>query len=238
MKYRETDLCNELIQMAEEAGWTCYPETCNFDIVLVRDGIQIGVEAKLRLNMEVVAQALKRCGSFRVPRSPHFRAVLVPWGKAGFQNILVPLRILCLVGAPREKQLFRRRSWRNNVLFCNEILEEYKGFLWTAGDRLVLPEFIPKVAAGVPSPIKLTPWKVKMLRVIAETLNTGYITTKQAKKDFGVDLRIAINLGWFTHNGCIGRSYRYELNDEATDRPDQQHPEVFEQILKGPQTDV
>jgi hypothetical protein len=40
-------------------GWTIYPETSGWDLLLVRgDGVQIGIEAKLALNPLVVSQAL------------------------------------------------------------------------------------------------------------------------------------------------------------------------------------
>ena len=44
-----------------EAKWTSYPETEGWDLLLVReDGLQLGIEAKLALNLEVLVQALGR----------------------------------------------------------------------------------------------------------------------------------------------------------------------------------
>lgn len=49
-KISETELCAKFIAIANDCGWTAYPEFADFDIVLVRDGLQIGVHAKLRFN--------------------------------------------------------------------------------------------------------------------------------------------------------------------------------------------
>lgn len=49
---KESELCDLYIRdFNNVSGWTCYPETAGFDILVVhQDGRQIGVEAKLSLN--------------------------------------------------------------------------------------------------------------------------------------------------------------------------------------------
>ena len=58
---READLCADFISIVDKTGdWICYPETAGFDILLQRkaDDVQIGVEAKLKLNAKVIARML------------------------------------------------------------------------------------------------------------------------------------------------------------------------------------
>lgn len=78
---REVDLCAEFIK-ALPPGWTSYAECCGHDILLVRhaDGLQIGVQAKLRLGLEVVCQAMEKGYSYTV-NGPDCRAILVPAGE-------------------------------------------------------------------------------------------------------------------------------------------------------------
>ncbi|QAU22568.1 hypothetical protein EO087_00090 [Dyella sp. M7H15-1] len=57
----EASLCDIFIRdMRAMGGWTIYPETADFGILLVRDatGHQLGVEAKLQLNAKVASQIL------------------------------------------------------------------------------------------------------------------------------------------------------------------------------------
>jgi hypothetical protein len=54
----EKRLCDNLISEAEKRNFIAYPEQGNWDIVLVRNKIQIGVQAKLRPNLKVLAQTL------------------------------------------------------------------------------------------------------------------------------------------------------------------------------------
>ncbi len=81
---KESDLCAAFTQaVARDLDWTAFNETAGFDILLVRkDGIQIGIEAKLKLNAKVVTQALPRwLGVEYGAIGPHYRAVLVPVGE-------------------------------------------------------------------------------------------------------------------------------------------------------------
>jgi hypothetical protein len=60
--------------------WTVYAETAGFDLLLVQDvtGVQVGIEAKLTLNLKVLEQALpSRYDGFHRPSvGPDYRAVL------------------------------------------------------------------------------------------------------------------------------------------------------------------
>lgn len=82
----EAQLCRVFISHLPE-GWTAYPETEGFDILLVRavDGAQVGVEAKMTLNAKVLLQAIENIyhNEHWSGGNPDFRAVLVPDGAAG-----------------------------------------------------------------------------------------------------------------------------------------------------------
>ncbi|MCF5955038.1 type IV toxin-antitoxin system AbiEi family antitoxin domain-containing protein, partial [Xanthomonas perforans] len=52
-------------------------------------------------------------------------------------------------------------------------------FDWNPAKRCDVPEHVPDVPAGVPAPVRWTPWKAGALRVLALLKTQGYITTKQ-----------------------------------------------------------
>lgn len=58
----EAALCAAFIAAIDKRAWTPYAETAGWDILLVRkvDGFQIGVQAKLVFNLDVVNQAIDR----------------------------------------------------------------------------------------------------------------------------------------------------------------------------------
>lgn len=111
----EAALCAAFISALPE-GWTAYPETAGFDILLVRlaDGAQIGVEAKMTLNAKVLLQAVEGIysGHGSEFNGPDFRAALVPEGAAGFELSAIASKlgvvvIECRDQAAREQHIAR-----------------------------------------------------------------------------------------------------------------------------------
>lgn len=163
----EADLCSGFIKWAETRGWKCYPETGGFDIVVVApDGRQIGVEAKLRLNAKVILQCAERYHD----QGPDYRAVLVP-KISDLAEVCRILGITVLRPAsypkgefspdlpPLDTQWWHDRGWFENL----------------PSRRLTLPEYVPDVQAGVKSPLQLTTWKIKMIR-LSIILDRGPVT--------------------------------------------------------------
>ena len=77
----EAALCAQFIELIDKRIWTPYAETQGWDILLVRrvDGFQIGIQAKLSLNIDVIAQAIESSGHWSATAAgPDCRAVLVP----------------------------------------------------------------------------------------------------------------------------------------------------------------
>ncbi len=86
----EADLCDAFISWALKQGWTSYAETGGFDILLVKDGTQVAVEAKLKFNTTVLGQILPSRYGHDLEHGPDFRAVLVPLAAAGGEEIPNP----------------------------------------------------------------------------------------------------------------------------------------------------
>ena len=199
----EAALCQAFI-LSLPAEWVAYPETAGWDILLVHrsGGWQIGIEAKLSLNAKVLAQAIK---GDRFGIGPDFRAVLV--GKIVAENATLAAALGLTVIAPRGMR--PQHEWEFHKAKRGPYLPEFApelprseqldriGEWWSTWDREAwfdrfpscretLPEYVPEVAAGVPSPIVLSDWKIKAMRVCVWVERQGSITRAQFRA-LGID---------------------------------------------------
>lgn len=185
----ESDLCAAFIK-ALPAGWTAYPETAGWDILLVRgaDGFQIGIQAKLRLNAIVVTQAID--GYYGRTKGPDVRAVLVPdAGSGGLAQICKWLGIV-VITVRREQP-----SWADKVYTYvfpelpklasrNQWTATYQGRDWPETgyiERETLPEYVPDVAAGAAAPTQLTAWKIGAIKLAILLQRQGFLTRADFK---------------------------------------------------------
>jgi hypothetical protein len=186
----ETELCALFIsEFNTLKGWTCYPEAAGFDILCVHeDGRQIGVEAKLTLNAKVAEQILPtdRDDLWGAP-GPDHRIVIVSKiteASAGIARMLdlLGVKVLC----PRVKKTAKGQSYtfdsfndlreaRTRKTQLNRICLQD----WNPARRCRVPVIAEDAPAGVPCPVRLTPWKESAIKVIALMRKQGFITVKQ-----------------------------------------------------------
>lgn len=223
----EAELCARFLGAIGD-GWTPYPETEGWDILLVRksDGLQIGIEAKLRLNAAVIAQALEDGFSYVATRpGPDCRAVLVPHDDAGAYD-----RIAAYIGFTIIR-VFGTKQASSDVFFRPPLPKEVGH--WHNSDwyecapakRHALPEYVPDVAAGAPAPLQLTRWKIAAIK-IAVTLEQRGFVTRHDFKHIGLDHRrwIAAESGWLKVSDG-----RYLAGDGLPNFK-LQHPRVYAEI--------
>ena len=174
-------------------------------MVLVReaDGFQIGVEAKLKLNTLVVSQALKgHCYTPQQP-GPDCRAILVPAleeGPPGLRHICERLGITVITVS--RDQAYRYRKPEDAPFSFHPHLPEAE-VTWYDSDwfelapdqRIALPEYTSDGKAGTPSPVKLTSWKIKALKICALIETFGYVTRADFKF-LQIDVRLWIDSRW------------------------------------------
>lgn len=188
----EAELCSAFIEQFNAVpGWTCYPETAGFDVLVVHeDGRQIGVEAKLKLNAKVADQILPKDWHYRCESpGPDHRMVIVADITDASQGIC---RMLELLGVVVLMPYMRPRH-RISAL---GVLERFPDFQlmdfmrqgspwrlhmhdWNPSERCAIPCVVPDVPAGVPAPLRLTPWKESAIRVQLQLRRQGWITAKQ-----------------------------------------------------------
>lgn len=178
----------EAVKADRVFNYDIYPETGGFDLLLAqRDtGIQIGIEAKLSLNNKVIAQALGNNTDTYGMSGPDYRAVLVPHG--GVQACLGPICSaigLTILSVSNAYQDSKRPHWRVYKDFPNEMVANnwsLRGWHpWLPIDRVKLPAYIPDVKAGVPSPIVLTEWKIKAIKLMIILERRGYVTRRDMR---------------------------------------------------------
>ena len=171
----EADLCDAFVATAVQAGWQAYPECGNWDILMVRDGIQVGIEAKLRCNLDVVAQAAKAMGKHHVDLAqPHYRGVLVPMASASLTAVCMPLRL----------HRWDHR-WITSVYEPGDLALR-EDYLFESPNRIELPEIAIQSGGGRPSPKLMSKWRVQALRVCMVLERQGYLLRSDII-DHGID---------------------------------------------------
>lgn len=219
----EADLCVAFIAWAKVRGYICYPETSGWDILMVdAEGRQTGVEAKLDLNLKVISQAMKESW-YREGPGPDHRAVLVPETREGVEPILATCGIHLYVPqscAYTTDAGMYGLKWKFDAQYHEPAM-----FDWNPSVRCAIPEFMPDVPCGVPSPRTLSPWKVGALRVLALLELKGWVNRDDIRAS-GNDPR-----RW-----CASDGYLMQLGEgrwgrkSTTPTFDIHHPTVYAEI--------
>lgn len=226
----EAALCSAFVAALDDR-WTPFAETAGWDLLLVRvaDGFQIGVQAKLRLNPFVLAQALDETRYSVTNPGPDCRAVLVPWGEVqvGISYLCAYVGVTVLRMEPphvnRYKPTWSRRF--EPALPEGKNHSDSNWFEQAPTKRCKLPEYVPDVVAGKPSPVQLTEWKICALKIAVLLEKNGHVTRADFRH-IGIDHRRWISPGteWLSAGGVGFVPGRRFPNFRG------QHPVVFEQI--------
>lgn len=228
----EAEMCTKFLTLIGP-DWTAYAETAGWDILLVRkaDGYQIGVQAKLRLNADVLAQAVEGPWDRDRP-GPDFRAALVPYGGAGKLTELAAYCGITVItirsGLHRIAPYFRPELPTRNSSWSQDWFEQ------CPATRHPLPEYIPDVAAGASAPVQLTDWKIKALKVAALLTLTGLVRRADFKA-LNLDIRRWLAGGFWLQSkpGTDLDAAGLPAFVAGPSLPDfaGQHPVVYAQIL-------
>lgn len=217
----EAALCAAFNVWALSEGWTPYPETAGWDVLLVAaDGTQIGVQAKLKFNLKVIAQTLPEFWTqWYDAQGPDFRAVLVPERDGVADSICGALGL----------QLFYDFGARSSFAPGLKRAEHNNGgwHYWNPPKRHPLPEFVPDVAAGVSGPVQLTEWKIKALRIAAVLELRGHVTREDFKR-YGLDHRRWTGPGGWLVAAAIPGQWK---SADGAPLFAADHPVVYPQVL-------
>ncbi len=223
-KQSEADLCTAFRFWCEALGWTVHPEVSDYDLVLTRPHLsiesalrgerplslsglamtpywipgktdQVGVQAKLTANVEVLYQAVRD-----QRRGPAWRLVLVPSASSSFIGLADHLGVMVAVQEVRHelggfaRGRVKRVPADDGFQLCGRAMQV------PVSKQLELPPIVTNLVAGGPSPSALTPWRVKALRLCRVLHAQGYVTRADFKA-VGIDHRRWLDSGWLTPNG-------------------------------------
>jgi len=222
----EADLCRRFLEgVAKEKGWTAYNEHAGWDILLVRreDGFQIGIQAKLKLNLKVIEQTVENFYSSPTSPGPDCRAVLVPDTEGLNESIASHIGITVIRVRP-ESKWFKQSSFEPALPTIKDKGWRDRWHEWCPTVRHKLPEYVPDVLAGKPAPTQLTDWKIKAMKIAILLEKRGHVTRADFKA-IGIDHRRWLKpASWL-----VVEDGRYV----AGNMPDfkGQHPTVYAQIV-------
>jgi hypothetical protein len=210
----EVALCADAIERARKEDWTAHPEACEYDIVLVGHGLVVGVEAKLRQNLEVLRQA---AGRRRHDNTPDYIVVLTS-GHAdrAFSVLCADLRLIHWSICPGYESL-------NTLL---HLLDTAGEECRCDGAPLKLPGYASNSVAGSPAPIRLTDWKLNALRMFAIIEATGVACVADFKR-LRLYPRSWAESGWVQRGAERGT---YVAGPRFNAIPSQ-HPDAYASIL-------
>jgi hypothetical protein len=162
--------------------WTAYHETAGWDVLLVQQktGVQVGLEAKLALNLHVLAQALPEYEDYDRD-GPDYRGVLVP--SYAVQPYLAGIAARLGLGVEVARLPSRFIDWGSTLPDeTNDYSHGLHGwFPWLPTQRCALPDYVPDVTGGKAAPVKLTHWKIKALKLMILLDRRGYVTRTDMK---------------------------------------------------------
>lgn len=212
----------EIKRRDRRENWTVYPETAGWDLLLAhKGGWQLGIEAKLSLNAKVIDQALDGAHKYYRCDGPDFRGVLVPDGKVQLHlgRICRAIGICVLTVHRPERGVYRATNLPDeDSPWC-----DWPN--WMPGERCPLPDYIPDVAGGCSSPVQLTAWKVKAIKLMIILERRGFVTRRDMKA-----LAISPTRWCCSWSGYLDRSADGYVRNKRTPNLRAQHPVNYIQI--------
>lgn len=210
-------------------GWTAYHETAGWDVLLVNaSGVQIGIEAKLGLNAKVLEQALT-ASTYACSAGPDYRAVLVPADSC--QNHMAGLARHCGITAITVEQ--RSEGWPEKLVWrCSpdelpteKEWEQPNWVNWLPAKRCALPAYVPDVCGGDSSPVSLTPWKIKAIKLMILLDRNGAVHRSDMKA-----LDISPSRWTDPYHGFLARTPGGYVRHDSTPDLKAQHPRNWAEI--------
>ena len=205
----EADLCEAAAAALRPQGWDVWPEVGGWDLVLVRRedaprpapcqetdwlraGMQVGVEAKLRAGVGVLAQVVGRIEYYGRGHCPDACAILVPSAGPDFQRVCQALG----VGVMRADAPWNALNpWRPPPS------------RWPP-PRLSLSEIPLQGPGGRASPRVMSRWRVAALRLCLLMEAEGRLLSADFKAA-GINPSRWIDAAWLRRDGMAGRDHVY-----------------------------
>lgn len=217
----EQELCDAFAIAARAAGYQVHPECGPWDLLIVcrRTGDQLGLQAKLRLSVEVFSQTL----TTELAAGPEIHAVLVPVATQEFFLVAQYLNVHVFQGITLD---------RLNLPLVFECAKRWKHPVreWAPEVEIITP-------AGVPSPKKVTRWKLAAVQLCLRAREKGFVTREDMLAlKLGPSYFLSKKQGNIFERRMVDGQRRrgeYVLRDPSSPLvPDLRWPEVVEALMK------
>ena len=235
----EAEMFASFVVAVKALGFTCYPESCGHDLVMVapevippevsphvRPGDLLVVEGKLVGSVEVLAQAMpphvrharerEMWPSAKVRPSAHWYVALVPEVSSDFRDMAWAVGVVPM-------------DWTRH--YSDRVRLDVLGRLPPSlriepGELLRLPELCVELTPGQPSPRRVTSWKVAAVRLCLLGRDGRTLTAEQVPSKMR---RTFIDRGWLAREGR-GNTAVFTLLESET-RPDRAYPEIVAALV-------
>lgn len=208
----ENELCNVLISHAQQFGFRHHAEYSDWDLVLSRGKLVIGVEAKLKRNMHLLVQLSQK-------NNVHLKVALLPLSFVVRDKTVDDFKFLC-----RKLRIIPVlvQSDRNLIVEINK--RDLFYYRWKPKNLLKLPEFDYENKAGVKAPRKVSERNISLVQLefFARKRN-GFVSLAEIRA-FGFDRAPwCFDYNWTYHLWQLGPEFRW---------PSKQFPHIAKGILE------
>lgn len=169
-------------EAARAQGWRVFPETAGFDVLLVatdqvtaagiKPGDQLGVEGKKAGNLKLLTQVRPQRNALK---GPHFHVAVVPRATEEFREIAMALNVMvveaCTRGWRNGVRVWERSEFKYDLRFFPPLFRQYyEEPCWH-------PDVEVWVPPGVNSPKRMSPWKIKAVKLCVLGKRKGFLTS-------------------------------------------------------------
>lgn len=217
----EAELCHAFVTLARQTGFQVHCEVDSWDILLVSPvGLQIGIQAKMRASLDVLAQSL----TDERHRGPDVHAVLVPVASYSFISVAQAARVFVFQGVLIDERFDFAR------IFVNAPRWKHSKPAWVPEVQVITP-------AGVPGPKSVTPWKMGAVKLCLLARSRGYVTRADLKQfklheSWWFDRKFGPMLAPREQNGARVRGEYVLFNPDNPKSPDLRWPEIVDALAR------
>lgn len=224
-KGTEADLCAAFVERVQAEGYRVVPECSGWDMLVVDrvTGEQIGIQAKLRAGLDVLAQAMPSPYAGARDPGPDVVAVLVPESTASFDVVAGGLGLYVFTWG--RMHVDRGRVARDAFRLARRH-ERPGGRCWIPEDGIEVA-----IPCGVPGPKTISPWKIGAAK-LCRRLRAGETLTREDFKSEGIHPSRWLSMGWVVQGEKRGRYVLGGPERGGHPLPDVRMPEVVEALAR------
>lgn len=215
---RESEICDNLIEHATNLNFRVFGEYEGWDIVLSRGDVTIGIQAKLQINLHLIAQAV-------ILNNVDFKVIYYKddiRSKDTAKDYKVICKNLGLIRISLEDNIpyFVDIGQTNSVFYSSTYyynrMAMFLRYRHYPKKKIIIPEFDYENPSGVNAPRTVTQYNISLVKLdIFADKQGGWLTTQQFKQ-FGFS---RIPKYYFHYNFLDKKWYKDPNHNASLDYP-------------------